>query len=145
MISRNGGEERRGVGVQLDKGFSIVEMIIAMFLLAVLALAVLPLLIGATQASSVNKSLNAATTFAGAQLAPIRADFPAQGTNSCAAVHATAGSAEDLANGLESTVVVGTCPGVYPGTVTVTVTVYRAGEPSSPLITIPTRVLVSGS
>ena len=39
-----------------SEGFSIVEVIIAMFLLMVLSLAVLPLIIGATRTSAVNRS-----------------------------------------------------------------------------------------
>ena len=57
-------------------GFSLVEVVIAMFLLAVLALAVLPALIGATRASVTNRSVLTATTFANGQLAAIQADFP---------------------------------------------------------------------
>lgn len=131
-------------------GFSLVEIIIAMFLLMVIALALLPALVGATRASVVNRSLVEATAFANAQLAPIRAEFPDNppSQTTCASLRTRDGSvildqpAPDTR--LFAEISVGECPSVYPGTVTVTVTVYDA-DPSSPLVTLPTKVLVRTS
>ena len=122
-----------------------------MFLLAVLALAVLPLMIGVAQTSSGNRTLASANTFANAQLAPIRAAFPtATASKGCGeartALPRTAlprtGVVDPAGTGLSADVAVGSCPATYPGTVTVTVRVYRTGEPSKPLVTLPTRILV---
>lgn len=132
-----------------DDGFSVVELIIAMFLLAVLALAVLPLLIGATRTSVVNKSLVAATTFANSQLAPIRASFPNDAINTtCAALqeYQASGTQDPAGTGLKADVVVGPCAAPMPALVTVTVTVYKESSPSAPpvtLVTLPTKVLVA--
>lgn len=128
-----------------DDGFSLVEVIIAMFLLAVLALAVLPLVIGATRVSVDNKDLVAATTFANAQLAPVKAAFPNDPTTptSCATLRSSY-DRDDIPDpagtGLLADVEVGACPAAYPGTVTVVVTV---GDVSGTLISVPTRIMVS--
>ncbi len=130
-----------------DGGFSIVELIIAMFLLAVLALALLPLLVGATRTSSVNKSLVASTTFANAQLAPIRAAFSNDSTTSSCAnlgTYAKTGTVDTSGSGLQADVLVGACPAAYPGTVTVSVKVYRTATPGTVLALVPTKILVAG-
>lgn len=117
-----------------------------MFLLAVLALAVLPLMIGVAQTSSGNRTLASANTFANAQLAPIRAAYPtATASASCAAARTAlprTAVVDPAGTGLSADTVVGTCPAQYPGTLTVTVRVYRAGEATKPLVTLPTRILV---
>lgn len=127
-----------------EDGFSVVEVVIAMFLLAVLALAVLPLVIGATRVSVSNRDLVGATAFANAQLAPIRAAFPNDPTSptTCSSLRsrATTEVADPAGTGLEADIVVGSCPAAYPGTVLVTITVRdSAGEVTS----IPTRIMVS--
>lgn len=59
-----------------DEGFSLVEVLIAMFLFAVISLAVLPLLISGLSLSVVNKEGVAATTLANDRLAQLRDQFP---------------------------------------------------------------------
>jgi len=130
-----------------DAGFSIVELVVAMFLLAVLALALLPLLVGATRTSVVNKSLTSATAFANAQLAPIRAAYPNDSTtSSCAALRSAFNSkttADPAGTGLQALITVGTCPvAPFPAIVTVNVTVTKG---STTLVSLPTKVLVAGS
>ena len=134
-----------------EEGFSLVEVIIAMFLLAVLSLAVLPLTIAAARTSVVNRELVAATAFANAQLAPIKADFgvgragPARCSELAArAVPATGAIPDPAGAGMSATVAIGPCPtdpAQYPATVAVTVEVRGAAGRS--LVTLPTLVLVS--
>lgn len=128
-----------------QEGFSLVEVIIAMFLLTVIALAILPLTIGVTRVSVSNRDLVAATTLANAQLAPITAAFPNDplSPTSCATLRSTyarTGIVDPAGTGLTAAVTIGACPAGYPGSVTVTVAVSRAG---TTLVTLPTRVLVS--
>jgi type II secretory pathway pseudopilin PulG len=128
-------------------GFSLIEIIIAMFLLMVIALALLPALIGATRVSVVNRSLVEATAFANAQLAPIRAAFPDNSSSptSCGTLTAKNGSVNpdqpSPKTRLFAKIVVGACPSAYPGTVAVTVIVYDK-DPLKPIVTLPTKVLV---
>ncbi|MCT9821610.1 type II secretion system GspH family protein [Microbacterium sp. W1N] len=137
-----------------DDGFSLVEVVIAMFVLMVLALAVLPLMIGATRLSVDNKDLAAANAFASSQLAAIREDFPigATATTSCAALQTRkvplASAVSDPAGtGMAATVdVLDACPTStteYPTSIRVTVTVRDSS--SDVLVTLPTRIRVSAS
>ena len=142
-----------------EAGFSLVEMIVAMFLLAVLALAVLPLLIGVTRAGAVNENVVAANALAAGRLATMRNAFPDDGDNAC---EGAAGSVRDAEqedvpepqSGLLAAVHVGSCPPEFPGTVVVTSCVYEqdaplATDPASPcprsdsLATLVTRVVVT--
>lgn len=130
-----------------SEGFSIVEVIIAMFLLMVLSLAVLPLIIGATSTSVVNRDLVAATTFANAQLAPVKASFPNDPATptSCAALRGRAAVdvPDPAGTGLTADLTMGSCPAAYPGVVLVTVIVEDPADPGAVLVRLPTRVSVS--
>lgn len=128
-----------------EQGFSLVEVIMAMFLLAVLALAVLPLVISATRVSVVNKDLVAATTFANAQLAPIKAAFPNDPATptSCDTLRTTYDHddiPDPAGTGLLADVEIGACPAAYPGTVSVVV---KVADESGTMVTLPTRIMVS--
>lgn len=59
-----------------DDGFSLAEVIIAMFLLAVLSLAVLPLIIRASGLSTSNQDTVSAIAVANAHISELRAQFP---------------------------------------------------------------------
>lgn len=129
-----------------EEGFGLIELIVAMLLLAVLALALLPTLIGASIASSTNRSLVAANSFAAAQLAPIRAAFPIAPNlkRDCDDLRAfeSTGIAGPEGSGLVADVTVGECAdGAGPTAALVTVSVYRDST-ATPLTTITTRVLV---
>ncbi|WP_396641579.1 hypothetical protein [Microbacterium sp.] len=133
-------------GIQEEAGFSLVELVIAMFFIAVLALALLPLLTGATQSSTTNRTLVAATSYANAQLAPIRAAFPHDAlTTTCTAVAAMGATAvpDPSGSGLAATIAVEPCPVALPDTVMVTVTVFEAASPSKVLVRMPTEIVVS--
>jgi hypothetical protein len=116
-----------------------------MFLLMVLALSVLPLIIGATRVSVDNRDLVAANAFANARLAPIKADYPNDPSTptSCAALFA-AYDRDDVpdpaGSGLLADIEIGSCPAAFPGTVTVVVTV---SDSTGVLVSLPTRIMVS--
>ena len=126
-----------------DAGFSLVEVVIAMLLLMVIALAVLPLMITATQSSVSNREMAKANALASSTVAALRAQFPDQATaTSCGSVRTVTGEA-DAETGLTTTITFpGGCPAQYPGTVTVTVSVARTAAPGTPLGTVSTRILV---
>ncbi|MBD8023870.1 prepilin-type N-terminal cleavage/methylation domain-containing protein [Microbacterium gallinarum] len=133
-----------------EEGFSIVEAIIAMFLLMVLALAVLPLIAGATRASVTNTDLVAANTFANSELAAIKTGFSADLATSsrCSDLSAKStpagsGRSDPAGSGLTAVIAVGACPGTadaYPATIPVTVSVRDAS--GARLTTLPTLILV---
>lgn len=125
-----------------DDGVGLIEIVVAMLLLAVLALGVLPLLLQATTASVVNRDLVAANNVASAELAPIRAGFPNSPANAktCADLTAYTHAKQAASSGLSAERTI-SCSGA--GTGTVTVKVYRGTE-TTPTVIIATRVMVGG-
>lgn len=137
-----------------DDGFSLVEVIIAMFLLAVVSLAVLPLIISGVRLSSLNKDLVAATAFANTRIAVLRDDFPLNPTTptSCAALQTRAvgiasALADPAATGMKATIaILDSCPAAtadFPASIRLTVTVRDSAGDT--LVTVPTRFRVSNS
>lgn len=59
-----------------DRGFSLVEIVIAMLLLAVVAVAILPLIIGVTQLTVTNSDSVRAKALVQQKLASIQSDYP---------------------------------------------------------------------
>ncbi|HEY3407258.1 MAG TPA: type II secretion system protein [Propionicimonas sp.] len=127
-------------------GVSLVEIVVAMFLVAIMSTAVLPLMIGAVQASATNRDLVAVNSLANAQLATLESTFPNSSDNSCARVLAAAASgvADPSGSGATASVTVGSCPSSYPATVTVTVRAFRPGS-TNPGITLRSAILVASS
>ena len=125
-------------------GVSLVEIVIAMFILAATSMAILPLMMGAVQASATNRDLLAANAFANARLAMLQAAFPNTAGNSCAAVTATA--ANDLkdpaASGTTASVTFGACPSSYPATVAVSVKAFRPNSTQA-VLSLDSAILVA--
>jgi type II secretory pathway pseudopilin PulG len=124
---------------------SLVEIVVAMFLFAVMSVAVLPLMIGAVQASVANRDLVAANSLANAQLATLQTAFPNSAENSCAAVlNKAASGTTDPSWGGTTSITVGACPGTYPATVTVSVQAFRPNTAKA-VITLDSAILVASS
>lgn len=106
-----------------DRGLGLIEVVIAMFLLALLALSLAPLLIQGMQATVRNATFAAATQLVSEGLALARAGGPI-----CTDVQAAAG-VRTLTDArgveLETTTTVGACPASGTGTVSVTVNTVR--------------------
>ncbi|BDV30352.1 type IV pilus modification PilV family protein [Microbacterium terricola] len=131
-----------------ERGFSLIEVVIAIFVFAVISLAILPLAIQAAALSTVNRDQAAANALASSQLAGIRSSFPDDSTNSCAAVRATQiTQVKDPAEtDLTANLVVSACPASYPGVVTITATVYDPAESSTDaVVTMATQIVVTAS
>lgn len=119
-----------------EGGFSLVEVLIAMFLLSLLSLAVLPLLITGVAVSVSNRDNVQTTALADAHLAALRTQFPAQPVTetTCAALHTTVTKllADDptvpnveVPPGFTRSIAVEACP-----------TGANAGKPGAPLVTV---------
>ncbi|NEM90855.1 prepilin-type N-terminal cleavage/methylation domain-containing protein [Galbitalea soli] len=103
-----------------DRGFTLVESIVAMFLLLLLAVSLLPVLIQGLRQSSSNAALVSATSLASQSIEDARAQ------KSCAALPATnTTTTAGTGTQLQTVRTVGSCPASYPGTIAVTVTVTR--------------------
>lgn len=140
-----------------DDGLSLVEVIVAMFLLAVLSLAVLPLLIAGVSLSVDNGETVAATAVANDRIALLRDEFPTSpdSARTCTAlVDAIAAADTGDPNNPDltiSTVAAPDDPGdpvcpasasAYPRSVLVTVTVI---DGSGNVTRVPTRFTVGGA
>jgi type II secretory pathway pseudopilin PulG len=119
-----------------DSGLGIVEIVVSMFLLALLAVAFLPLLIQGMKTSVRNSTVATASQLLDQQIGAVRALPP-----TCDAV-----SAFDDAPVPETTDARGTtylpkrkvlaCPTTYPGVVRVEVTVAEAGDVLAEAVTL---------
>jgi type II secretory pathway pseudopilin PulG len=118
-----------------DSGIGIVEIVIAMFLLALLATATLPLFVSTLKLSAGNSSITTATQLVEEQLTQARAQ-----TATCSALTAFAGTAttpvtDGAGKSLATTRTV-TCPSSYPGTARFTATVRAAGAVAASATTL---------
>lgn len=140
MVGRIASHSRSGD----EAGVSLVEIVIAMFILALMSVSVLPLLVGGVQMSAVNRGAVAADSLAEAQLAAIQAEFRNSAANSCAAVAARAASgvSDPSGSGASAAIEIGTCPATYPGVVSVKIVGYRAGS-TTPAVTLNSAILVA--
>lgn len=127
-----------------DDGFTVIEVVIAMLLLAVIAIMLIPALIGATKVSAQNTTLATASQLAGQQIDEARSREA-----TCAALQAY--QAETVAPvvdargvSLQATRDAITCPSSYPGTATVTVSVARTGS-AAVLASVSTFVMLTAA
>lgn len=143
---------------QPDDGFSLVEVIIAMFLLAVLSLAVLPLLVGATRLSVDNRDSVESTALADAHISALRAQFPVQPTTdtTCAQLSTAAALLVDtnpatlpnvvVPTGYTRVVVVESCPtGAALGKPAAILVSVRVTAPDGDVTVLRTRIAVTAA
>lgn len=127
-----------------DAGLGIVEIVVSMFLLALLAMAFLPLLIQGMTASVTSATVATASQLLNQQLDAVRAVPP-----NCSDVRAFAAATvlpttDPRGTEFQPDSVAGTCPASYPGVVRVEVTVTKAGS-SLPLAEAVTLVYVESA
>ena len=127
-----------------ESGIGLIEIVVSMFLIALLAMAFLPLLIQSLKATTTNTSASIATQLVGQQLEQLRL-VP----TTCAAVTtflATDPAAVTDDRGVVLTIdrqLIGACPITYPGTVKVRVAVTSNGSTLSEASTLVMVVTAS--
>lgn len=128
----------------LDEGFGLIEVVVAMLLFAVIAMAILPLAVQATTLSAGNREAVSANAAASGELAALRTDFPDGGANSCSALSA-ATPTDAVAEPLAATITVEPCPTDFPAALTVTVDVRdtAASDPTAVLVMMATKIVVT--
>ncbi len=135
----------RRVGSSNDAGFSLIEVIIAMFLLALISLALLPLLITTAEASVQSRTHVSAESQASAEVALLRQQFRDELENSCAAIAAAATARtgqKDPTTQYFTKVTSSACPSTLPGTMKVTVEVHSTAALTTRLAILTTELLV---
>jgi prepilin-type N-terminal cleavage/methylation domain-containing protein len=130
-----GNTRASGVSRDGDDGFSLVEVLVALFLLAVLATSFLPLLVTTIQTTLSNAKLATATQLASRQLDALRAIEPYCDVVSAFDDTPVPAVADKRGAIFQATRVVGACPTVYPGLIDVTVAVTIDGEPGADAVT----------
>lgn len=124
-----------------DRGVSLVEVVVAMFVLALLSLALIPALIASIKQSASNSILSSATHILSARLDQARGQ-----SSTCSAVtelaNATIPDVKDSSGVyLRVSQQIGSCPTSYPGTVTYSVSILRVDTQAS-LVSATTKIYV---
>ena len=124
-----------------DSGFSLIEIVVSIFILAILSLALLPPLIQGIKQAAGNAILASATHIVSSRMDAVRQQAP-----SCAALtNYVASAPSNVIDSSGVTLHVATtmdaCPAVYPATVGLTVTVTRS-DTAATLVTAKTLVYV---
>jgi type II secretory pathway pseudopilin PulG len=135
-----------------ERGFGMIEVIIAFFLLAIVSVAFLPLLVNTMRDTARTTTIATATQLAGQQIEAARAVRSSTGnTPSCSDVRAFL--ALPLATTLDPRGVVlqpewdtaaATCPASYPGVVRASISVVKPGT-TNPIASAVTLVYVSSA
>ncbi len=136
----------------MEQGFSLVEIVVAMLLFAVIALGVLPLLISGTQLTvsnsesvrgkaAVQQKLSAIQRYYPTdQTVQVETSRPVGQTRDCSALPTAAAPLKETVGDLTVTTVAGACPTAFPATVPVQVTVTNRGETVVALANTSVRV-----
>ena len=123
-----------------QQGFSLVEIVIAMLLFALLAVGVLPLLMSVTQLTVSNSESVRGKAAVQQKLSSIQRYYPTDPsvrvetswpvgqTRDCSALPTTAAPLEETVGDLTVTTAAGSCPSVFPATVSVNVTVTNSSQ-----------------
>ena len=135
-------------GSDRDEGFTLVEVVVSILVLALISVALLPLLI-----QGVKQSAQAAAIASAVQLANSQVDLARAQATTCSGVTATptvtvSSTATYRGVPLVVTKTVGTCPSptpsaTAPGTIPFTATVTRS-DTGETLATVSTKILVTG-
>ena len=112
-----------------EEGLGLIEIVVSMFLIGLLAIAFLPLVIRGLTLTSTNVTLASATQLVNAQIDLARAQVAT--SESCAGLTtfvavAVAPVVDERGTSMQAATTA-TCPTIYPGTATVTVTVTAGG------------------
>lgn len=116
-----------------DTGIGLIEIVIAMFLIAIMALALLPVFASTLQLSQKNIEIGRA-----AQIVNEQVNLAAQqaaATATCSAISTFAVAPNTPVPGIQNTDfrytrTVSACPATYPATMTITISVTRAADGS---------------
>jgi type II secretory pathway pseudopilin PulG len=132
------------VRIEGEAGFGLIEIVVSMFLLAIVALALIPVLISGMKGAASNADIAAATQLANGDIQ--RARSLGSVCSALTAFGAESPAPVTTARGIRLQVhhAPVTCPGTYPGVATVTVSVTRSGGTAS-LASATTQVYLTSA
>ena len=117
----------------LDGGFGLIEIVVSMFLVALLAMAFAPLLVNSMKTSVRNTTIATGTQVLNGQLDRLRATPPYCDAVTAFGAAAVASTTDSRGITYQPTRQVAVCPANYPGVVRVTISVGAAGVASTAL------------
>lgn len=115
-----------------DAGFSLVEVVVAMMLFALLSVAVIPLMISITVLTAQNRDAEAGRSSVAADIAALRERYPSDPAISspslCSQLNDEGFNAtpSDIGHGLLATRTADACPVTFPGAIGIHYSVTRA-------------------
>ncbi len=133
-----------------ESGFGVIEVVVSMFLLALLSVSFIPLLINSWKVTAMNTTIATATQIANQQI---------EGARAVRSSTATAPSCNDITQFLQVTLApvidprgvtlvpqwnTTTCPSSYPGVVRAQISVMRLGNPT-PIASAVTLIFVKSA
>lgn len=131
FVTRTAQSQSSGTPLKSDTGFSLVEVLVAMFVLAGLALTLAPALVAALKQNAQNQIVASATHQLSSQMDQARLQTPTcqslQLFVAQAVADAPGGQTGPSGSQLQihTNQTLGACPSQYPGTVRLTITVTR--------------------
>ena len=125
-----------------DDGFTLIEVVVAMFLLTILALGLIPSLVGALKASAQNSTIATASQLVGQQLDDARSRAATCGALQAYKIETIAPVVDARGVSLQSKRSSVVCPPTYPGVATVSVYVTKSGK-TAQLASATTYILVT--
>jgi len=136
--TRHDDEAQRGD----DAGLTLIEIVVAMMLIAILSVAFLPVLIQGVRVAATNATRSTANQLVQQHLETARAQADDCSNITTLAAAAVSNVVDPRNVTLVTTRTAGACPGSYPGTVSFTVSVKRA-DTNEVLSTATTLVYVA--
>lgn len=139
MVRRGWGPSRRLTELsENDGGFSLIESVVALFVLMIIATAVLPILLQGLVQSSKNQTMVTAASLANQALEGARAQ------KTCAGLTALDQTSTGPGVRLRTQRIVGACPATFPATVSVLVKVSRT-DTGAALVSASTLVFLTAA
>ena len=120
-------------GATDDDGFSLIEIVVSMFLIAFLAMAFAPVLVQSMKTSVRNTTIATGTQLINRELDRLRSTSPYCDTVTAFGAAVLAPTNDSRGVAFQPVRQVGTCPTDYPGVVRVTISVSTAGVENAAL------------
>ena len=126
-----------------EDGFGLTEIVVSLFILAILAVSMLPLLVQGLRVAAMNATLATATQLVQDRMEVTRATPTCAGVASQEGLITTAPDSRNTSYNVTGTIVGDACPATLPGLIGFRVEVARNDEPLKILASAETFVLIT--
>lgn len=126
-----------------DDGFGLTEIVVSLFILAILSIAMLPLLVQGLRVAAMNATLATATQLVQDRLELTRATPTCAGVAAQEGLITTSPDSRAVSYNVTGEIVGDACPATLPGVIGFRVEVARNDDPSKILSSAETLVLIT--